>query len=200
MPHPPAPRALLLALLALLGTCGLLAAHVARAEDPPRVEVPVEKIRVDDGDSLQIAWPEGNETVRLLGVDAPETIHLEHEIPHAQPFGEEAAGFLRGCLAVAERVELLRAAGKDPYGRTLGYVFVNGRNTSVLLLEARLAVETVSRYGDNGLPELAAACVAAAGRAGAVPFEDPHLYRARMRTVARRMKAEGTYPATGAGR
>jgi hypothetical protein len=54
----------------------------------------------------------------------------------------------------------------------------------VLLLAARLAVETVSQYGDNGLPEPAAECLAAAREAGPVAFEEPRRYRARMREVA----------------
>ena len=77
----------------------------------------------------------------------------------------------------------------------MGYVFVNGRNFSVLIIEARLAVETVSVFGDNGLPDEAAACVKAAAAAGPVPFESPHLYRRRMRQVAQQMRAEGLLPA-----
>jgi endonuclease YncB( thermonuclease family) len=128
-------------------------------------------------------------------VDAPEVVHLEHDIPFAQPFGEEARGFLKGCLAAAEELTLLRSGQKDPYGRTLGYLFADGRNVSVLLAEAGLAVESVSRYGDNGLPDHAKAVVAAAAAAGPVPFEDPHTYRIRMRITSRAMRAKGTYPA-----
>jgi len=160
-----------------------------------RVPVPVNAVRVDDGDTLVIAWGEGQaETVRVLGIDAPETRHVEHDIPFDQPFGPEAAAFARGVFAAAERVELLRASTLDPYGRTLGYVFVNGKNFSVLVLAARLAVETVSVFGDNGLAEPAAACVAAASATGPVPFEPPYLYRKRMREVAQRMRADGRLP------
>jgi endonuclease YncB( thermonuclease family) len=167
----------------------------ARAEEPVRLAVPREGLFFDDGDSIVIRWKEApEETVRLLGIDTPETVHLDHDIPYPQPFGNEAAGFLAGAIAVADRIELVRATGKDPYGRTLGYVFVNGRNLSVLLVEARLAVETVSRYGDNGLPTLAAEVVAASKAAGPVAFEDPHLYRKRMRIVSTWLKKQGLYP------
>jgi hypothetical protein len=44
------------------------------------------------------------------------------------------------------------------------------------------------------LPEPAAECKAAAKAAGPVPFESPHFYRARMRDVASRMRAEGRLP------
>lgn len=166
----------------------------AAASRPARVAIALDRLRVDDGDSVGIEGPDGREDVRLLGIDCPEVQHLQHDLPYDQPFGREAKAFLEGCLAMGTTAELVRSGQTDPFGRTLGYLFVNGRNTSVLLLAAGHAVETVSRYGDNGLPTEAAACVAAAKAAGAVGFEDPRDFRRRMRDVARRMKAEGTYP------
>ncbi len=181
-----------------------LASQAPGADNPPQpqprphgvnVPVPVDAVRVDDGDTIVIAWgPAEAETVRILGMDAPETRHVEHDIPYDQPFGPEAVAFTRGIFAAADRVELVRSATLDPYGRTLGYVLVNGKNVSVLLLAAGLAVETVSVFGDNGLPEPAAACRDAASAAGPVPFESPYLYRKRMREVAQRMRAEGRLP------
>jgi endonuclease YncB( thermonuclease family) len=166
----------------------------ARAEDRERVPVPKAALLLDDGDSVAIRWKEGIETVRLLGIDAPETLHLEHDIPYPQPFGGDAAAFLAGCVAGATRVELVRSGQKDPYGRTLGYLWLDGRNYSVTALEARLAVETVGHFGDNGFPEEAAACLAAAKAAGPVAFEEPHLYRRRMKAVSKWMKERGLYP------
>lgn len=162
---------------------------------PEPVNVPKELIAFDDGDSITINWPGRDaETVRILGIDTPEVMHLEHGIPFPQPFGDVAAGFIRGAIACADKVELRRSGQKDPFGRTLGYVFVDGKNYSVLVLRARLAVESVSRYGDNGMPAEAKACVAAARAAGPVAFQDPHDYRRRMRDVTRWMKAKGVYP------
>jgi endonuclease YncB( thermonuclease family) len=161
-----------------------------------RVAVPVEAISIDDGDSVFIAWASGDEeVVRILGIDSPEVRHEEHDIPFDQAFGREASAFARGVFSLAEKVELLRASTLDPYGRTLGYVFVNGKNYSLLILKARLATETVSVFGDNGFPQEAAACAAAAAAAGPAPFESPFLYRKRMRAVAERMRAEGLLPA-----
>ena len=162
----------------------------------PRERVVLDKalLRADDGDTLDIRWKEGQESVRILGIDTPEVLHPDHDIPFAQPFGDVAAGFMRGALAVAKKVELVRSGQKDPFGRTLGYIMLDDQNYSVLVLEAQLAVESVSRYGDNGMPVEAAACVAAAKAAGPVPFEDPHTYRQRMRKVAADMKAKGLYP------
>src|SRR4029079_15130351 len=82
-----------------------------------RVAVDPRTIDVDDGDTVVIRWPgETPETVRILGIDTPETRHLEHDLPYAQPFGDEAAAFARGAFAVPAKVELLRSATLDPYG------------------------------------------------------------------------------------
>ena len=108
------------------------------------------------------------------------------------PFGPEARAFAQGAFAAATEIELLRSPTLDPYGRTLAYLFINGRNYSVMVIKARFSGETVSHYGDNGLPKEAAEIMAAAKEAGAslLPFEPPHLYRARMRTLDERTETE----------
>ena len=160
-----------------------------------RVDVPKAGVRLDDGDSMAIDWGGGVvEQVRILGIDTPEVMHLEHGIPYDQPFGTEARGFLRGAVAACGTLSLLRSGETDPFGRTLGYVFVDEANVSVLLLRARLAVENVSYFGDNGLPEPAAHCLAAAKQAGPVAFEKPHRFRKRMRALSEWLKAQGKYP------
>ena len=157
-----------------------------------RVPVDPAKILMDDGDTVDIRWSRDDlETVRILGIDCPETRHIEHNLPYPQDFGPEARAFAKGAFAAATEVELLRSATLDPYGRTLGYVFLNGRNYSVLVVRARLAAESVSHYGDNGLPKEAAEVLAAAKSAGPVPFEPPHQFRARMRDVTKWMLEKG---------
>lgn len=170
----------------------------SRVESRPslvKVAVPPGILDVDDGDTVTLRWTGGEiETVRILGIDCPETRHPEHDIPYDQPFGPEAQAFAAGVFATAQRVEILRAATPDPYGRTLAYLFVDGRNYSTLAIAARLAVESVTAFGDNGLPAEAAAVMAAARAAGPVAFEAPHLYRARMRAVSAWLKSKGLYP------
>jgi len=157
-----------------------------------RVVVDPARVVVDDGDTFVVRWSRDDlETVRILGIDTPETRHLEHDIPYAQSFGPEARAFARGAFAAATSIELLRSRTLDPFGRTLGYVFLNGRNYSVLAVKARLAAESVTFYGDNGLPKEAAEVLAAAKAAGPLPFEPPHAFRARMRDVSRWMKERG---------
>ncbi len=190
-------------LMTLMAALALTAASGAQAPEPkpqPRpngTRVPVDPaaIEIDDGDSLLIRWSKADlETVRILGIDTPETRHLEHNLPYAQPFGPEARAFAMGALALATKVELLRAKTLDPYGRTIGYLFLNGRNYSVLVLSARLAEETVGRYGDNGFPSEAAEVTAAAKAAGPLPFESPATYRGRMRDLTKWLKEHGQYP------
>ena len=194
---------LTLMLAATMGSLGARAALAQATEPRPRpspqprphsMRVPVDplRIQVDDGDTVLILWAKGDrEIVRILGIDTPETRHLEHNLPYAQSFGPEARGFAQGAFAAATQVELLRAATLDPYGRSLGYLFLNGRNYSVLVVQARLSAETVTFYGDNGLPAQAAEVLAAAKAAGPVPFEAPHLFRARMRDLTKWMKENG---------
>jgi micrococcal nuclease len=161
-----------------------------------RVAVDLKLIQIDDGDTIQIHWgPNDIEEVRILGIDCPETRHVQHDIPYSQMFGEEARAFARGTFATATKVELLRASMLDPYDRTLGYMFVNDKNYSVLVVEARLAEESITAFGDNGFPQEAAVVLATAKGAGPLPFEPPYQYRGRMRRVSEWMKGRGIYPA-----
>jgi endonuclease YncB( thermonuclease family) len=155
-----------------------------------RIEVPVEKIEVGDGDTVTILWNEqDHERVRILGIDTPETQNIQHNLPYSQPFGHEATAFAKGAFAFATKVELARAETTDGYGRTLGYFYINGRNYSEMIILARLAVETVNHYGDNGFPEEAELIKKAALAAGPAPFEEPYKYRRRMREVTDWLRA-----------
>jgi micrococcal nuclease len=153
------------------------------------IQVGPASISIDDGDSVFIHWPGGDEeTVRILGIDSPEVRHDEHGIPLDQSFGPEARAFAQGAFAAATDVKLIRAGTLDPYGRTLGYLIINGKNYSVLIVRARLAEESVSHYGDNGLPALAAEVTTTAKATGPMPFEPPHVFRKRMRMLSETLK------------
>ena len=193
--RPGRPSAFLVLVALGLGLGAFLPPEPAGADGPKRVAVPKALVHVDDGDSIYLAWPgKPVEHVRILGIDTPEVLHLDHEIPYAQPFGGEASGFLRGCLAVTGKVELLRSGNVDDYGRTLAYVFLDSQNYSLLVIGERLAYGPSPRFGDNGLPEEYAACLAAAKAAGPPAFEPPWQYRRRMREVSAWLKKQGRYP------
>ena len=75
-------------------------------------------IRVIDGDTVLL---DGNETVRLIGVDTPETKDPRKPV---QYFGQEAYEFTKS-LAEGKRVKLEFDQDRvDKYGRTLAYVYL----------------------------------------------------------------------------
>jgi len=77
-----------------------------------------ECVRVIDGDTIVF---NGNENVRLIGVDTPETKDPRKPI---QFFGQEAYGFTK-LLVEGKKVRLeYDQDRKDKYGRTLAYVFL----------------------------------------------------------------------------
>lgn len=192
-----ASRIILISLLILVPSIAPAQAPAKRQPRPSgtRVAVPPALLQVDDGDTVVIRWSDkDDENVRILGIDAPETRHVEHSLPYAQPFGEEARAFALGAFAAAGRIDLLRAATVDPFGRTLAYLFIDGRNYSTMIVKARLAAESISHFGDNGFPKEAAEVMEAAKAQGPLPFEPPHVFRARMRDLSAWLKARGAYP------
>ena len=76
--------------------------------------------RVVDGDTIEIDYLGTATSVRLIGVDTPETVHPRRPI---EPYGPEASSFMRNLLA-GEKVYLRFGNEQaDRYGRTLAYVF-----------------------------------------------------------------------------
>ena len=96
-------------------------------------------VEVTDGDTIDVRYPNGStDTVRLLGVDAPE-VHADNDptefegVPDdetgaacLESAGEDASAFARERL-LGERVTLVTdpaADRRDRYGRLLAYVHV----------------------------------------------------------------------------
>jgi micrococcal nuclease len=166
---------------------------------PAHVRVPVgpKDVWVDDGDTIKITWEDApRETVRLLGIDAPEIRHSRNPGSLDQPYGRESLEFARRRILGAGRLELLRAQHTDRYRRTLGYVFVDGMNYSVLAIENHMAESTIDRFGDSGFPREAAEVAAAARRAGPIPFESPVKFRDRTRISPAEPASPPTLPAS----
>jgi len=128
----------------------------------------------DDGDSFSC----GDEKIRVLGVDAPEIKHPKHGIANDQPGGPAAALFTKTALQGAKRVLIVRD-GKDPYGRTLAHVLVDGELLGAKLIRAGHAYENVTHFGDNGMPEFALQILEAAKVSPKPPFEEPYKWRKR---------------------
>ncbi|WLD95275.1 thermonuclease family protein [Alkalihalobacillus sp. AL-G] len=92
---------------------------------------------VIDGDTFKIQYNDREETIRLLLVDTPETVHPQKPV---QPFGKEASNWMKQELS-GERVELeLDVSERGKYGRILAYVYnEEGEMINELLLEKGLA-------------------------------------------------------------
>ena len=90
---------------------------------------------VTDGDTIGIVWPSGAQaTVRLIGVDTPETVRPDEPI---ECYGPEASDYTKSLLPEGTQVSLeFDRQHLDPYGRTLAYVYLDdGRMLNALLLE-----------------------------------------------------------------
>jgi micrococcal nuclease len=79
-------------------------------------------LRAVDGDTLEVRLAGGGaETVRLIGVDTPETVKPDTPV---QCFGPQASAF-EHRVAEGRRVRLVVGAEpRDVYGRLLAYVYL----------------------------------------------------------------------------
>jgi endonuclease YncB( thermonuclease family) len=130
------------------------------------------RIEFDDGDTFMYR----GKPLRILGVDCPETASPSVGIEEDQPFGRAAAESTKSWIERARIVEYV-PDGDDYYGRKLVHVFVDGELLSVKLIEAGLAYETVSHFGDNGFPDLAARILEAAAHSPKPRFMPPYKWR-----------------------
>ena len=97
-------------------------------------------VGVVDGDTIEVARGAETDTVRLLGIDTPETHHPTKPV---ECFGPEAASYTDQQL-LGRSVQLeADIEERDRYGRRLAYVVVDGERFNDELLRrgyARLLV------------------------------------------------------------
>lgn len=97
---------------------------------------------VHDGDTFRI----GEERIRIIGMDAPE-IGSGAQCPNEQQMAEASRDYLRHALS-GNNVSVNRH-GVDVYGRTLAYVYVDGRDIADTMIAAGLAKDYVrGTHGD----------------------------------------------------
>lgn len=98
-------------------------------------------VAVSDGDTIKASINGKTETIRLIGVDTPETVD-----PHktVQCYGHEASNFTKKTLQ-DQSVHLHADSSqqdRDKYGRLLRYVFTNdGANFNLLLIQSGYGFE-----------------------------------------------------------
>jgi micrococcal nuclease len=108
-------RTLALALVALLGACGL-----GRDDAAPVAAGTATVVRNVDGDTLVVAIDGGEEPVRLIGIDTPESVAQDRPV---ECFGPEAKARLSELLPPGTVVRLERdVEARDRYDRLLAYV------------------------------------------------------------------------------
>ena len=121
---------------------GILPKH----EAPPQAPLPAAAlrtvVRVVDGDTVVL---DGNEKVRLTGINTPESVDPRRPV---QWFGKEASEHAKAVLE-GKRVRLESdVETKDRYGRTLAYLFLeDGTFVNLRLVEEGFAF--AYRYPPN---------------------------------------------------
>jgi len=91
--------------------------------------------RVVDGDTIEVKKGAIKLTVRLVGIDAPETSKKKHE--PGQPFSQQSTKYL--AKLTLNRSADVKSYGTDRYGRVLGEVFVDGNNVNLEMVKVGLA-------------------------------------------------------------
>jgi micrococcal nuclease len=132
----PGRRLAVLVAVAAISVAGWRLGTTRAGGDAPTVRV----VAVVDGDTLDVAWGERRERVRLLGVDTPETVDPDRPVGC---YGPEASAFAhRRLQGRTVRLEFDRER-RDRFGRLLAYVDVDGHRFNDELLAggyARLLV------------------------------------------------------------
>ena len=111
------PAALVLALCTAVCGCSAPERRVSgsRAEGET-----VRVVRVVDGDTIRVALRSGEEAVRYIGVDTPESVKPDTPV---ECFAKRASAFNERLVA-GQRVRLVRdVEERDRFGRLLAYVY-----------------------------------------------------------------------------
>lgn len=105
-------------------------------------------ISVSDGDTIKVLIDKKIETIRLIGVDTPETVDPRRPV---QCYGKEASNFTKKSLS-NQNVKLesdVLSGDSDKYKRLLRYVFLeDGQNFNQVLIEDGYGHE----YTYNSIP------------------------------------------------
>lgn len=132
---------LLVMSLVLAGACG--GGGRATPLEAGRAEV----LRVVDGDTIEVRIGGVDETVRLLGIDTPESVDPRSPV---ECFGREASEHTASMLPPGSEVRLVRdVEGRDRYDRLLAYVYRGGDGAFVNLALVQEGFAAVLTYPPN---------------------------------------------------
>ncbi len=103
--------------------------------------------RVVDGDTIEVRIGGVDETVRLLGIDTPESVDPRSPV---ECFGREASQHTASLLPPGTEVRLVRdVEARDRYDRLLAYVYRSDDGTFVNLALVRDGFAAVLTYPPN---------------------------------------------------
>jgi micrococcal nuclease len=132
--------ALSMALAASLSGCS------APAAEPAGQGAAVRVVRVVDGDTIRVALPSGEEPVRYIGIDTPESVKPGAPV---ECFAKRASAFNERLVA-GERVRLVRdVEARDRFGRLLAYVYRERDGLFVNAELVRRGYATVATFPPN---------------------------------------------------
>lgn len=113
-----------------------------------------EIVRVKDGDTYVVSVNEEDITVRLIGVDTPESVAPEEYYKENSEEGKEVSAIVKEKIKKGDTVFLEYDIEKcDKYGRSLAYVyFEDGKMVQEWLLEngyaQTMTIQPNSKYAD----------------------------------------------------
>lgn len=104
-------------------------------------------VRVVDGDTVVVQFNNQEETIRLLGINTPESVH-----PTKPPecYGRQASDYLKAQLpsGITVQIELDGQTGdRDRYGRMLAHVWLNDQ-----LINEQILLTGHGQFNDYGNP------------------------------------------------
>ncbi len=119
---------------------------------PDATENGFKVVEVVDGDTVIIDLNGTETTIRLIGVDTPETVHPDEEKNCV--FGETASEYLKSRLE-GEYIDIeYDNKTKDSYGRTLAYVYIGNEMLNETIIKNGYGVyyyfpDDTHRYDDR---------------------------------------------------
>lgn len=96
-------------------------------------EIAPRELAAIDGDTVR----RGEETIRLIGFDTPETYRAQCDTERAK--GEAATARLQELLRQASQAQLSYLPRRDQYGRSLARLMLDGEDVADILVSEGLA-------------------------------------------------------------
>ena len=132
------------------------------------IQINKKDIAVIDGDTILY----NNTQYRFLGIDAPEIAQI--------PYGSMASNFVYEQIKNASEVSI-KIAEYDIYDRILAHIIIDGKSLSLILMQNKLSIQSITTYGDNGFESISTEILLYARKQGRLPFLSPSTFRKKNR-------------------